>query len=441
MGVVVATVAADNTGYFWHISDLHLDPNYWERDGSCRKGKRSNELGQFGDHSCDAPWALLQSAVQMMNQEHGDNLMFILWTGDAISESVKDEEEKYEALRNVTDLLARGFPSDFVFPVLGETDPVDYHRLWELWKQWLPDEAKLTFNKGGFYCIEQKKRKLKVVVLNTNLWTREDGGDPGGQWAWLEEELLKAESNQKTIYLVGHIAPGYDERQGAPARLSLAEPHNSRYISLISKHAQIITGQFFGHLHSDTFRIVYGASGEPVSTLFLAPSLTPKLTPSGANNPALRLYKIDSERGDVYDYTQYYLDLDLANTSGEDNWTVEYNFTRYYGLVEVSPAELNDLAQMFTTDEGVKLFGRYWVANSVSTYDMPVKGTWKTAQYCAITQLDYSQYHSCVDQRTSALAASREAVSGGASSLSIGLLTSLLTSLITSLLSAALLAR
>ena len=52
---------------------------------------------------------------------------------------------------------------------------------------------------AGYYCIEQKGRRLKVLVLNTNLWTQEEGGDPGGQWIWLEGQLEKAEDNRQTV--------------------------------------------------------------------------------------------------------------------------------------------------------------------------------------------------------------------------------------------------
>lgn len=61
---------------------------------------------------------------------------------------------------------------------------------------------------------------------------------------------------------MGHVAPGADERQTTPARSSLLPKHNERYLQLVRQYASIITGQFFGHLHSDTFRIVYNEEGK-----------------------------------------------------------------------------------------------------------------------------------------------------------------------------------
>lgn len=58
------------------------------------------------------------------------------------------------------------------------------------------------------------------------------------------------------------MAPGTDERLGSPPRTGMAARHNARYLKLVRKYADIITGQFFGHLHSDTFRVVYNEAGQ-----------------------------------------------------------------------------------------------------------------------------------------------------------------------------------
>jgi len=62
------------------------------------------------------------------------------------------------------------------------------------------------------------------------------------------------------VYLVGHMPPGVDERQNggiSPYHDVFQERFNQRYIRLVQKYSDIIVGQFFGHLHSDSFRIVY----------------------------------------------------------------------------------------------------------------------------------------------------------------------------------------
>jgi hypothetical protein len=62
------------------------------------------------------------------------------------------------------------------------------------------------------------------------------------------------------VYLIGHMPPGSDERQRGfpPAHSVYTDYHNKKYLELVRRYADIIVGQFFGHLHSDTFRVIYG---------------------------------------------------------------------------------------------------------------------------------------------------------------------------------------
>jgi hypothetical protein len=54
---------------------------------------------------------------------------------------------------------------------------------------------------GGYYTIEQKVRKLRLVVLNTNLCSDivANEEDPAGQWTWLEDTLQKSQRNRETV--------------------------------------------------------------------------------------------------------------------------------------------------------------------------------------------------------------------------------------------------
>lgn len=417
--LTVAVVSA-KIGYFWHITDLHWDPNYFSYENNCMKRSVRVPTGKYGEHICDSPWSLITSAAHAMKEKHGDNIEFILWTGDSLTHSTRlSTQQQLAGVQNLTHLLSHVFSSQFVFPVLGHDDPIGntrashmYRQLANLWRHWLPTEAIHTFSKGGYYTIEQKLRKLRLIALNTNMYANEDNTDPdpSGQWAWLENVLAKSHRQKETVYLVGHMAPGVDERQGTPPRPTMSQFHNARYLQLVRKYADIITGQFFGHLHSDTFRIVYSDTGRPVSWIFLAPSVTPRRTSSGVNNPGLRLYKFDSDTGQVLDFVQYYLDLSTANQKDSPEWTVEYNLTSYYGLRHVTPLELHELAETFIIPDGLPLFLRYYHANSVRSYyghssSGAVVGN-GNAHYCAITRLQYDEYHNCLATAASPLAAS-----------------------------------
>ena len=66
--------------YFWHINDLHYDPSYPDNPESCFKDVPPEDRGEYGNIECDAPWKLIQSAVEAMAME-GRYPKFIVWSG------------------------------------------------------------------------------------------------------------------------------------------------------------------------------------------------------------------------------------------------------------------------------------------------------------------------------------------------------------------------
>ncbi|XP_032291155.1 acid sphingomyelinase-like phosphodiesterase 3b isoform X2 [Drosophila virilis] len=439
-------------GYFWHISDLHLDTHYstqgdiyrscWQlahTSGSvASNGRQETETespGPFGNHNCDSPWSLVESAVKTMKAKQGDNVEFVLWTGDALSHSAqaRSEHVQLETLRNITELLGRSFSSPFIFPVLGHEDGSTgihkYKQMGELWRHWLPTEALVTFEQGGYYSIEQTRSRLRIIALNTNFmryellsetkqsdslrWSADYYAKPSRtmsdqdqlqaeqQWLWLDEVLAKSRDKQETVYIVGHMPPGVDERYVGPqhhGQLIFTERNNRRYLELVRKYASVIQGQFFGHLHSDTFRLIYDDQGTPISWLMIAPSVVPRKEGIGAsNNPALRLYKFDTGSGQVLDYTQYWLDLSLANRVQEPLWQSEYNLTHYYALGEISAIALHNFAERFTGKDA-SWFSRYHRANAVRFQSgAACLGRCMLNHYCAITRLDYDEFRLCLE--------------------------------------------
>jgi len=61
------------------------------------------------------------------------------------------------------------------------------------------------------------------------------------------------------VYIVGHTPPGVDDHENGAAALN--ERHNTKYLQVVRLYSDIIRGQFFGHWHSDTFRVIYSDTG------------------------------------------------------------------------------------------------------------------------------------------------------------------------------------
>lgn len=78
----------------WHLTDVHVDPLYdvkgdprhlCHKEAGGRSGGETQRegVGRFGDYRCEAPRALLASAIDFMKKESGTaGADFLLWTGD-----------------------------------------------------------------------------------------------------------------------------------------------------------------------------------------------------------------------------------------------------------------------------------------------------------------------------------------------------------------------
>lgn len=62
------------------------------------------------------------------------------------------------------------------------------------------------------------------------------------------------------VYIIGHIPPGFfEKKRGKPW---YTPKFNKLYLDLIEKHQSVIQGQFFGHHHTDSFRMFYSLEGK-----------------------------------------------------------------------------------------------------------------------------------------------------------------------------------
>lgn len=68
------------------------------------------------------------------------------------------------------------------------------------------------------------------------------------------------------------------------------------YNKIINRFESTVTAQFFGHTHTDEFKIFYDTEdpNRPTNVAFLGPSVTTYLH----LNPGYKVYTIDGERQD-----------------------------------------------------------------------------------------------------------------------------------------------
>ena len=146
-------------------------------------------------------------------------------------------------------------------------------------------------------------------------------------------ELQLAELRGERVHLLGHIPPGHVDcvrvwsdnfhrivtRWGSST--STTSTFSTPSTSSTPRYSATITGQFYGHTHTDEFEVFY-SSGRPVGVAYIAPAVTPY----HGLNPAYRVYRA-GPGGEVEDHQTHTLDLRAANARPEQApvWRLLYD--------------------------------------------------------------------------------------------------------------------
>ncbi|NWH55214.1 ASM3A phosphodiesterase, partial [Fregata magnificens] len=410
------------TGQFWHVSDLHLDPTYHitpDRTKVCSssKGANASNPGPFGDFLCDSPYQLILSAFAFM-KDSKQQVSFMIWTGDSPPHvPVKELSTKLviSIIGNMSSTIRNFFPDLQVFPALGNHDywPQDqlpvttsevYNAVADFWKPWLTDEAINTFRKGKIcqhmFVQVMIAHSLGVCTVNwiifvSNLLNQENTDIL--VMIFLFSKGLKS-STQFPVYIIGHVPIGY--LPYARNITAIREYYNERLVKIFRKYSSVIAGQFFGHTHRDSIMVLLDEEEKPINSLFVAPAVTPvkNVWQMESNNPGVRLYQYDLLDYSLLDLWQFYLDLRDANKKNESNWKLEYILTKAYGIEDLKPESLYEMAKQLSVPHST-LFEQYY-SNFIVSYDKTIvcEEGCKTCQICAIQYLDYSSYTDCINR-------------------------------------------
>ncbi|KAI8986376.1 Metallo-dependent phosphatase-like protein [Pilobolus umbonatus] len=279
------------TGYFLHITDMHIDTDYLEGTSfktACHRAeedmKQQNTAGKWGSPGgqCDSPIALAEATIRWVASEWRDKLDFIVWTGDNANhkwDKTKQRKRRqiYDLNQRVTDMMMDAFwPHSHnndntkmipVIPSFGNNDVFPHNQMGDdkedvsllsfyeqMWREWIPKSQRSTFRKGGYYSVEVVPR-LHVITLNT-IYFFERNVAIGNcmhhrspaykQLIWFEKQLRQAQDDQHKVYVMGHVPPSTRDYK----KTCLSE-----YIRIASIYSDVIMGHFFAHLNMDHFLI------------------------------------------------------------------------------------------------------------------------------------------------------------------------------------------
>lgn len=365
------------------LSDIHIDFSYKEgTEAQCElplcctsstsvgRKKPIQPAGYWGSNSkCDIPYRTVENLFQHLNQS--EKVDFAILSGDYMSHRDWEYEQKehLNTITNLSNLINTYLPNTPIYWALGnhEAIPVNQYaphfapqRFQPRWmyeailsadRKYLPSSADQSTLYRGSYSVLIGSN-LRLISLNTgysettNFFIYLNQTDPDGTLSWLIDELYKAEQEGQKAYIVAHIPPGSDTFEGWARN----------YYAIVNRFEDTIAGQFFGHIHVNTFSVFYenmnDPKSRPTSMLFSAPSVTTYWN----LNPAYRIYVVDSHTAQLLDYETYFLNLTLLeNSTGQipPKWEFLYSAKKEYNLPDLSPPSWNDLIQRIQTDPSI----------------------------------------------------------------------------------------
>ncbi|ESO05258.1 hypothetical protein HELRODRAFT_77714 [Helobdella robusta] len=377
------------------LTDIHIDFLYKPQSAincndplCCRNGQPtepSNMAGYWASlGACDMPTWTVDDLFNKLSKEKFD---YILWTGDSLSHNVWNQtrDDQLKVLHYIAQRFDKYFPNIPVFPALGNHEGVPVNSfpfaknmedkenpmswLYETMKNisskpnedkenpmsWLYETMKNISSKWGGYYTMQVIPGFRIVSLNMNFCNNLNGWlllnpiDPSSEMKWLVDVLQEAEDNNEKVHIIGHIAPGLPECMQVWSR---------NYYKVINRFHKIISAQFFGHLHYDTFQLFYDLdlykintptsmrtdiNLKPISVAYLSPSLTTFIN----INPGYRVFHLDGFHDEstwsVLDHETYIMNITLSNTLNQTIWVKEYSAKEAYQLESLSPLDWHDL--------------------------------------------------------------------------------------------------
>lgn len=444
------------------ISDLHIDKAY-SRNGSidnrchelgsadrASRDQLPRQLGPMGEYACDPPYILFRSALRSI-LELKPKPDIILWTGDSNPHWVDGPKFDYiyPNLRNISQELLLTFPNTTIVPALGNHDtykPDDYpdfkqndtngfysHYIEEgSWGDFIPTSSWETFKLCGYYALpligsSSDNASLLGIVLNTNIYYYNrmplDEEDPCGQLGWLESQLQELGPDQKVI-IMGHVPPGFFELDLHYDHPMFSIKHGQRltrrFQEIVSRpgYAEKIVAHFFGHTHTDTFRLIFPLAENhfsnktlaPRGLIFICPSITPSLylgSHSHGVNPSFRFYSYNQSTAVIDNYVHYYFPLDRVsspNDLAKTKWKLAYNAQESFGISRLSSDQMFIAYNTMKKHPNSNIFRDYVKHNTVlhiASANKSCAGQCHVDMVCTISNLLADDLKACLANFTS----------------------------------------
>lgn len=300
-----------------------------------------------------------------------------------------------------------------IFPVLGNNDSsVDNYNVDNPKKSNFYKNLQITwgnlnksvlnsssFLEGGYYLADTGINHLKIIALNTNIFSINGKSQDNlnlknmsiNQLNWLENIFKK---NKKDNFLIiSHIPSGVDayttavriEKSKDKVSFWSSKNYNieNNYLKILSNYSNNINGIFVGHTHHDGFQILNQELG-------LYTVSVPSVSPVHFNNPSYKIFSMNDANNLENSVTNYF---DLK----EKKWVQGNSFNEIFecknifiGIQGLVGKWLKNLSE---PDEK---FMKYFFVNS--PFANQISSKWKYYACAMSDNLESSDYLNCIKQ-------------------------------------------
>ncbi|KAF2722674.1 Endopolyphosphatase [Polychaeton citri CBS 116435] len=280
-------------GKFLHITDFHPDRFYevyssTGEDAACHRGNGPAGIYGAEESDCDSPIALVNKTMEWIADNLKDEVDFVIWTGDSARHDNDDEHPR--SISQVTELnkfmVHKMFEvwgkkngdeddddptNDFIIPVVpnfGNNDILPHNimdagpnewtrRYASIWRQFIPEAQRHSFEQGGWFNVEVIPGKLAVFSLNTMYFFHSNAAvdgcaassEPGyRQMEWLRIQLQFMRDRGAKAILIGHVPPARTE-----AKQQWDETCWQKYTLWVQQYRDVILTSLYGHMNYDHF--------------------------------------------------------------------------------------------------------------------------------------------------------------------------------------------
>lgn len=203
----------------------------------------------------------------------------MIWTGDSARH---DSDEKHprsaDEVLSTNIMMADKFVDTFsskkrrmdvpVVPTWGNNDFLPHNiffpgpNKWlrkysEIWKRFIPEEQRHSFEFGGWFWVEVIPNQLAVFSLNTMYFFDRNAGvdgcadpsEPGFRhMEWLSIQLQIMRDRGMKAILIGHVPPARTDN-----KQNWDETCWQKYTLWLQQYRDVVTGSLYGHMNIDHF--------------------------------------------------------------------------------------------------------------------------------------------------------------------------------------------